>query len=102
MFIYLLTAHQPSASPLGQTCAPSRDDSISVEGVSVTSSCTPGLCEQGGGPGLSFPNPTLPPSLISHTVSVDTDKAMDLYAGPWIKHHEEGDYIPIATLSPPE
>ena len=67
-----------------------------------TSQSSGAVSEQGGGPGLSFPIPSLPPSLISHTVSVDTDKAMDLYAGPWIKHHEEGDYIPIATLSPPE
>ena len=29
------------------------------------------LCEQGGGPGLSFPVPFFPPSLISHEVSVD-------------------------------
>ena len=33
------------------------------------------LCEQGGGPNLSFPIPFLP-SLISHVVSVD------------VKHHE--------------
>ena len=35
------------------------------------------LCEQGGGPGLSFPNPILPPSLINHTVYVD------------VKHHQK-------------
>ena len=31
------------------------------------------LCEQpqGGGPGLPFPTPVFPPSLISHTLSVD-------------------------------
>ena len=30
------------------------------------------LCEQGGVPGLSFPVPNLPLSLISHTVSVNS------------------------------
>ena len=34
------------------------------------------LCEEGGGPGLSFPMPFIPLSLISHTVSVE------------VKHHE--------------
>ena len=33
-------------------------------------------CEQGGGPGLSFPIPLFPPSLISRTVSED------------VKHHD--------------
>ena len=31
-----------------------------------------GLCEQGDGPGLSLPIPFFPPSLIIHTVSVDS------------------------------
>ena len=38
---------------------------------------TPELCEQGGGPGFSFPILFFPPSLISHRVAVDA------------KHHEE-------------
>ena len=36
-----------------------------------TSQSSGAVSEQGGGPGLSFPIPNLPPSLISHTVSVD-------------------------------